>query len=844
MFFSISSLPLKAEGFKWNGLFKKVFHKPAASEPKEPLKVEDQKVWEDVINRQSLVEGSRKQKGQFAYDEGVMLYHQFKFDEALRLFEDARIYLPDDEKVIDYIAKCKQLLGVSEGGSGDLVNWMGQQQKIVAQELKVKIKYHVERSENMLAKANELWEKDSFTEAVSLLDESRYEIRRARTSAAQLVTGENRLSSMADIEERIEELDRLQIAWNGVIEKKTIEEAKRKSEDLSRESQVYEMERLDGLLYQARSLYLEGDYRSAEDLSKVILDEWPKNEDAKRLLMASTRKADEKMEKALQKKSEEQWLQNVERIRNAKIPYAKTLNYPKDWRRIEHLRRAKLTVGEEDPEWIKLMEQKLEKRISLHLPDNTLSEVIDMMREQSDVNFVIDSGVDMADARVMELNLSDVRMKAALELILSNISEENPLLYQLRNEAIFITNRENQNLMNRPVSVYYDVTDLVTSFGDGSLGEEAENFLSGEGSTVESLTTEKLIELISSSIEPDSWDQDGVSIALYTKGRIMVVHSDAVHKSISELLEMFRKQQQLQVSIEARFINTDERDLFELGVDWKGIDEMPLTDVKSVGAGVYSDRSQTDYDTRVATEMGDAGADVIGSTTNFLSLDRSVQGLNAQIAVLDPIRASLFFHALSRDESIKTLKAPRLTVMNNRQGTFLQTIEDSYAENFTATNGAVVPQVARASSGTLLVVRPTVSSDRKYITLDLMPRVTSLQSFDKLKLQLPVRQQGGGAGNNNNNSQTEIVEVDVELPQIEKWELQTRVKVPDGGVVMIGGKMENHQGQSIRSVPILGKIPLLGRLFRSEGETDQLGNLVVSVRAKILIFSELERELR
>ena len=66
---------------------------------------------------------------------------------------------------------------------------------------------------------------------------------------------------------------------------------------LSREATRYDEDRLRTLLVQARRLYLDGKYQEAEDLSKIILDEWPKNEDARLIMSKSIRRNAKKIQK-------------------------------------------------------------------------------------------------------------------------------------------------------------------------------------------------------------------------------------------------------------------------------------------------------------------------------------------------------------------------------------------------------------------------------------------------------------------------------------------------------------------------------------------------------------------
>ena len=207
--------------------------------------------------------------------------------------------------------------------------------------------------------------------------------------------------------------------------------------------------------------------------------------------------------------------------------------------------------------------------------------------------------------------------------------------------------------------------------------------------------------------------------------------------------------------------------------------------------------------------------------------------------MLDPIRAAIVLHALTRKNTTKDLLAPRLTVINNRQGYFLNSEDISYIRNFTSEDGNIVPEISRVSQGELLVVRPTVSSDRKYITLDLSPQVTRVLDLTQRSLILPADR----GGNGNNGGVVETVSVFIELPDVEVWQLQTRIQVPDGGVVFVGGRMGNFERENTRSVPVISKIPFLGRLFRADGRYVELENLIISVRAKILVFEELESKL-
>jgi general secretion pathway protein D len=507
-------------------------------------------------------------------------------------------------------------------------------------------------------------------------------------------------------------------------------------------------------------------------------------------------------------------------------------------------------VQREEPEWMRQMRQRMKSRVKLNITDNNLAEIMQRIQEQTGLNYQIDPNLDMDELVVADLQLNDpVPTDSALNMILGGLPSDSPLIYQFRDGLIFITTKENQNAFIRPKGKLYDVTDLVTSFGDDTL--DAAGLLTGgaldgldeEEDSTEPLSTATLIEIIQEAIEPESWDGNGVNITEYEEGKIMISQATEIHEKIQDLLEMFRKQQKLQVSIETRFITSQDDDLFDIGVDWKGLDEVPLEDSGGeVGSGVYSKRTNTNSDTRVASLLGSAADDAVGGAPLFINDNRATEGLNFELSVLDPIRAGIALHALDRKQKQKDLLRPRLTVLNNKQGYILNSVETSYVREYESEEGYVTPEVSKVSSGELLVVRPTVSSDRRYITLELSPQITRLIEFEERLLDLPVRQNNNGGGGNG-AQQTNIVQVTVELPRLLVWQVQTRIQVPDGGVVFVGGRMGNIERKVSRGVPILSKVPLLGRLFRSDGEYVQLDNLIISVRAKILVFDELENQL-
>jgi len=75
---------------------------------------------------------------------------------------------------------------------------------------------------------------------------------------------------------------------------------------------------------------------------------------------------------------------------------------------------------------------------------------------------------------------------------------------------------------------------------------------------------------------------------------------------------------------------------------------------------------------------------------------------------------------------------------------------------------------------------------------------------------------------------------DIMLPRIRKQSLATRVIVKSGQTVVMGGIIRREQKTFVESVPILGRIPILGAAFRKRTESDKPSYLLIFVTATLL----------
>jgi type II secretory pathway component GspD/PulD (secretin) len=137
------------------------------------------------------------------------------------------------------------------------------------------------------------------------------------------------------------------------------------------------------------------------------------------------------------------------------------------------------------------------------------------------------------------------------------------------------------------------------------------------------------------------------------------------------------------------------------------------------------------------------------------------------------------------------------------------------------------PQVDYILDGVVLNVTPTISSDKKYVILRITTSFSQVKEFDTRF----VGQSGTGA---------EARDFEVQLPLRQIADVRTRVSVPDGGTLLIGGQKISGQVEKNQGVPVLSKIPFIGRLFENRSKIKDESILLILVKPTIIIQSERE----
>lgn len=436
--------------------------------------------------------------------------------------------------------------------------------------------------------------------------------------------------------------------------------------------------------------------------------------------------------------------------------------------------------------------------------------------------------------------------------------------------------------MSVPVGGSASNTGGIGGFGTGGMATST-----GAGGAA-SADFDSLIELIRTTVRPDSWTEpdsgeDGGTIAAYPTNLSLVVRqTQEIHEEIIQTLEQLRRMQDLQVTIEVRFITLSDTFFEKIGVDFNvniptktsgAFNSQVVEDDDGNGGTVFmrNGRSATVgqnnyYNDWTLDSSGPAAISFLQNSSALTtagaimgSYDATANyGAQLGFAILSDVEAYMFLDAAQSTERSNILQAPKVTLFNGQQAYVADTSQTPFVISVTPVVGdfaaALQPVIVVLSEGTFMTVQAVVSPDRRFVRLTVVPYFSEIGQVNEFTFtgSTTTTRDTSAAGNqdepddntSNNNSESYSRQgTTVQLPTFSYVTVTTTVSVPDGGTVLLGGIKRLNEGRSEAGVPILNKVPFLNRLFKNTSIGRETSSLMMVVTPRIIIQEEEEENI-
>jgi general secretion pathway protein D len=286
---------------------------------------------------------------------------------------------------------------------------------------------------------------------------------------------------------------------------------------------------------------------------------------------------------------------------------------------------------------------------------------------------------------------------------------------------------------------------------------------------------------------------------------LIITAPEPVYRQLRAVIDQLDSRR-AQVYIESMIVEVSGDNAADFGFQWQGISGK-RGDSNIVAGGTNFDNGANIVDLTVA---GNAGRTAAG--TALLAVPG---GFN--IGVLKNLGDGLYglsaiARALQSQTNTNIISTPNLITLDNEEakiivGSNVPFITGQFTNTGTATSSPF-QTVERKDVGITLRIKPQIGENG-------VVRMTLFQESSSLSDKVAPGTTTAG-------------------PTTNKRSIESTIVVDDGQIIVLGGLIEDRFSDTVNKVPLLGDIPLLGHLFRSQSRTKTRTNLMVFLRPTVL----------
>jgi general secretion pathway protein D len=510
------------------------------------------------------------------------------------------------------------------------------------------------------------------------------------------------------------------------------------------------------------------------------------------------------------------------------------------------------------------------------LDQTSLSEAIDFLRIRANendtfevdparrgVNFTVSLGASDSpvaqkiNAARFNLQLTNV----PLSQILSYIGEMTGTTFTTDEFAVIITpvGSSSPDLISR---TYRVPPDFISSMGAGADATAATDDPFGSAPTSGGLLVTRMSAQEALAKQGVEFPEGASASYMAATNTLRVVNTASNQDYIAQVIEAITRVEPVMVSVKVTMIKVEQTRLEELGFDWFLENANFKGDLVGSGGTVGNGRSSPDVfgpdgisPVNPVTAGNRSGDSAISgnSLDNLLTNQSGRQASNPAPGILglygnfNDATVQMLMRGLDQKKGVDILAQPA-TVTRSGQSSNIEIVREfiypteyeppelpnTVGSNFGGGATPVTPATPTAFEtkevGITLEILPVVDANRKYITVTLNPVFSDFQGF--VNYGSPINTT---ATNLLGISETVVVtENAILMPVFSKDTVSTTVDVLDGGTVAVGGLVQEVSQIVNDKTPILGAIPIVGRLFQSDAKQPVKKMIIFLVNVELM----------
>lgn len=467
------------------------------------------------------------------------------------------------------------------------------------------------------------------------------------------------------------------------------------------------------------------------------------------------------------------------------------------------------------------------KKISVDFRDMELLDVIRIISREYDLNIIAGNNI----TGKVTVSFRDVEVDEALENILivngyTYIKKDNVIriesLEVLKKEK---EEKEKQNTVVKREELYkiYELKNIKAS----EVKEKIEKFLDEKDRIAVEEKNNRIIFYIDKNEESfvnqiikdlDKEKEESIKGFKTEVIKIKYLPSENIEKIIEDLNLNFNLVIKVSKELNSFIVYGDEKEVKMFKNIVKEFDIHPLQ--VTIEAKIIEISDDSGKQTGINWQyIGDAakGNNFEMQVGNKDVAQGSLDGIDIKFGMLSIDNFQLFFNALMEDNRSNLLSNPTITTMSGKKAHINIGEKFRYRVNTNTTTDedeeTSEENIVEIETGIILEVNPTIYEDGK-IMMEIMQSVEEVTGYT--------------ADN---------------LPQTSARKTDTNVIIDDGNTLVIGGLIKENVVNTKKYVPILGKLPLIGKLFQSETSTKKKTNLIIFITPKIIKTREFSHDI-